>query len=59
MEGMHDKKWDYEELNKFLANPKGYAPGTKMTFAGLRKAEQRADVIAFLRSKADSPLPLP
>jgi cytochrome c len=59
MEGMHDKKWDYEELNKFLANPKAYAPGTKMTFAGLRKAEQRADVIAFLRSKADTPLPLP
>lgn len=59
MEGMHDKKWDYEELNKFLANPKGYAPGTKMTFAGLRKPEQRADVILFLRSKADSPAPLP
>ncbi len=59
MEGMHDKKWDYEELNKFLANPKAYAPGTKMTFAGLRKPEQRADVIAFLRSKADSPAPLP
>ena len=59
MEGMHDKKWDYEELNKFLANPKAYAPGTKMTFAGLRKPEQRADVIMFLRSKADSPAPLP
>ncbi len=59
MEGMHDKKWDYEELNKFLTNPKAYAPGTKMTFAGLRKPEQRADVIMFLRSKADSPAPLP
>jgi cytochrome c len=59
MEGMHDKKWEYEELNKFLANPKAYAPGTKMTFAGLRKPEQRADVIAFLRSKSDSPPPLP
>jgi cytochrome c len=59
MEGMHDKKWDYEELNKFLTSPKAYAPGTKMTFAGLRKPEQRADVIAFLRSKSDSPPPLP
>jgi cytochrome c len=59
MEGMHDKKWDYEELNKFLTNPKAYAPGTKMTFVGLRKPEQRADVIAFLRSKSDSPPPLP
>ncbi|MBV8168875.1 MAG: cytochrome c family protein, partial [Alphaproteobacteria bacterium] len=45
--------------NKWLANPKAYAPGTKMTFAGLRKPEQRADVIMFLRSKADSPAPLP
>jgi cytochrome c len=59
MSDMHDKKWNYEELNKFLSNPKAYAPGTKMTFAGLRKAEQRADVIAFLRSKSDSPPPLP
>jgi cytochrome c len=59
MEGMHDKTWDYEELNKFLANPKAYAPGTKMTFAGLRKPEQRADIIMFLRSKADAPAPLP
>jgi cytochrome c len=59
MESMHNKTWDYEELNKFLTNPKAYAPGTKMTFAGLRKPEQRADVIAFLRTKNDSPPPLP
>lgn len=59
LEGIKDKVWDYESLNKWLANPKAYAPGTKMTFAGLRKPEQRADVIAFLRSKSDSPPPLP
>jgi cytochrome c len=59
LEGMKDKVWNYEELNEWLANPKTYAPGTKMTFAGLRKPEQRADVIAFLRSKSDSPPPLP
>ncbi len=59
LEGLKDKTWSYEELNKWLANPKAYAPGTKMTFAGLRKPEQRADVIAFLRSKSDSPPPLP
>jgi len=59
LEGMKDKVWSYEELNAWLANPKAYAPGTKMTFAGLRKPEQRADVIAFLRSKSDSPPPLP
>jgi cytochrome c len=59
LEGIKDKVWSYEEMNKWLANPKAYAPGTKMTFAGLRKPEQRADVIAFLRTKSDSPPPLP
>ncbi len=59
LEAIKDKTWNYEELNKWLASPKAYAPGTKMTFAGLRKPEQRADVIAFLRSKSDSPPPLP
>jgi cytochrome c len=52
-------KWTYDELNKFLANPRGYIPGTNMTFAGLPRDGQRADVIAFLRTLADSPLPLP
>jgi cytochrome c len=59
LEGIKDKVWNYEELNKWLANPPAYARGTKMTFAGLRKPEQRADVIAFLRTKSDSPPPLP
>lgn len=40
--------WTPEELDAFLANPKGYAPGTTMGFAGLPKAEDRANVIAFL-----------
>ena len=40
--------WSYEELNHFLANPKTYAPGTKMTFAGLKKVEDRAAVIAYI-----------
>jgi cytochrome c len=51
-------EWTYDELNKFLANPRGYIPGTNMTFAGLRDS-QRADVIMYLRSLADSPAPLP
>jgi cytochrome c len=50
--------WSFEELNKFLANPRGYVPGTNMTFAGLRDSA-RADVIAYLNSLADSPKPLP
>jgi cytochrome c len=52
-------KWTYEELNKFLTNPRGYIPGTNMTFAGLSRDSQRADVIAYLRTLSDSPLPLP
>lgn len=59
LSGMHDKKWTYEELNAFLTSPKTYAPGTKMTFAGLSKPEDRAAVIAWLRGQSDSPQPLP
>jgi cytochrome c len=57
--GMKDQKWDYEALSAFLANPKAYAPGTKMSFAGISKDGDRADVIAYLRSLADQPAPLP
>jgi cytochrome c len=51
--------WSFDELNKFLANPRGYIAGTNMTFAGLSRAEQRADVIDFLHTLADNPVPLP
>jgi cytochrome c len=54
-----DKPWGYEELNHFIDNPRAYAPGTKMTFAGLPKVEDRAAVIAYLRTLADTPAPLP
>jgi cytochrome c len=52
-------QWTIEELNAFLSNPKGYIPGTTMAFAGLPRGSERADVIAFLNSRADSPAPLP
>jgi cytochrome c len=52
-------KWTIEELNAFLINPKGAVPGTTMAFAGLPRGSERADVIAFLNSRADSPAPLP
>ncbi len=57
--GMADKAWDYAALDSFLASPKTYAPGTKMAFAGLKKAEERAAVILWLRGLSDSPRPLP
>jgi cytochrome c len=57
--GQDGIKWTYEELYRYLYSPKKYVPGTKMAFAGLKKDEDRANVIAYLRSLASSPLPLP
>ena len=51
--------WDYAALNAFLAKPKGYISGTKMNFAGLKKPQDRANLIAWMRAKADSPAALP
>ncbi|MGX9351443.1 c-type cytochrome [Shimia sp. W99] len=45
--------WSPENLDGFLANPKGFAPGTKMSFSGLKKATDRADLIAYLDSLDD------
>ena len=55
----HGGTWDWNTLSEWLANPKKFAPGTKMTFAGLGNPEDRANVIAFLNAHSDSPLPLP
>lgn len=48
--GMSADSWTPENLNAFLTNPKTYAPGTKMSFAGLPKIEDRANVIAWLET---------
>ncbi|WP_184257140.1 c-type cytochrome [Rhodopseudomonas rhenobacensis] len=51
--------WSFDALNQFLASPKGYVPGTAMGFAGIPKDSERADVIAYLRSLSDAPVPIP
>ena len=51
--------WNFEELNNFLYNPKKYIQGTKMNFGGLKKVEDRADLILWLRQNSDNPVPLP
>ena len=51
--------WTYDDLDRFLAKPKDFAPGTKMSFAGLKKSADRANVVIFLRSFGESPKPLP
>jgi cytochrome c len=54
-----EEVWSYENLNHWLTNPQAFASGTTMAFPGLPDAQQRADVIMFLRSKTESPPPLP
>ena len=51
--------WSYEDLNAFLANPKAFVEGTRMNFAGVKSAEDRAALIAYLRAQSSSPPPLP
>lgn len=51
--------WDYEHLSQFLLSPRKAVPGTAMGFAGLPKIDDRADIIAYLRTLSDNPAPLP
>ncbi len=51
--------WDWQNMSDWLKSPKAFAPGTKMTFAGLSKPEDRANIIAYLNQQSDSPLPMP
>jgi cytochrome c len=51
--------WTFDELNEWLHKPASYIPGTRMAFAGISDDQQRADVIAYLRSLAANPVPLP
>ncbi len=57
--GMSGQSWDFESLAGFLASPKKYAPGTKMSFGGIKKPKQLADLISYMRGQSGSPLPLP
>ena len=52
-------KWTYENLNKFITNPKGFVPKTKMTFGGIKRDQARADLLAFLKTLSDNPKPFP
>jgi cytochrome c len=52
-------EWTFAELNEFLTSPRAAVPGTAMTFAGISRPQQRADVIDYLHTLADNPVPLP
>ncbi len=53
------KTWTYDELNAFLAAPKKHIKGTAMGFAGLKKVDERANIIAWMRTHSASPVALP
>lgn len=59
LEKFKAQPWSYEALNHWLFKPSDYAPGTRMTFAGISSAKDRANVIAYLRTLAQTPVPLP
>ena len=56
---LYGKEWTFEELNGFLKKPATYLKGTKMSYAGLRKEEDRASIIKYLNQNSDSPKLLP
>ena len=51
--------WTFEEINAFITNPRAAIPGTTMAFAGIGQPQERADVLAYLRTLSDNPQPLP
>jgi cytochrome c len=51
--------WSFDELNHFIQNPKTDIPGTAMTFPGIPRATERADILAYLNTLSDNPAPLP
>ena len=55
----HKILWDFDHLNFFLEAPKKHVPGTAMGFAGIKKEDERANLIAYLRTLSDSPAALP
>ncbi|PZF78701.1 cytochrome c family protein [Aestuariivirga litoralis] len=59
MAALKDKPWTYEALNEFITNPKAAIPGTKMAFGGIKKDADRANLLAYLQTLSDSPVPFP
>jgi cytochrome c len=58
MASNHDA-WDFDKLFRYLKSPQAVVPGTKMSFAGLRSADDRVNLIAYLRTQSDSPMAIP
>ena len=54
----HEKAWTFDEMNGFLIKPKDWIKGTKMSFAGLKKENERAAVILYMNENSENPLPI-
>ena len=52
----YGKSWSFEEMNGFLIKPKDWIKGTKMSFAGLKNAKERAAVILYMNENTNNPL---
>ena len=59
LNGKNSESWSFDNLNEFMYKPRGYAKGTIMAFAGVKKDQQRADLIAYLATLSNSPAALP
>lgn len=59
MKAKSSEKWEAEQLDSFLKAPRQYMPGTSMAFAGLSRADTRADIVAYLNTLSNAPVPLP
>ena len=55
MKSLHDQKWTPEALNSFIESPKTIVPGTKMPYPGMKNAQDRANLIAWLKTQSDNP----
>jgi len=51
--------WDFDHLSYFIEAPKSHIPGTAMGFAGIKKEDERANLLLYLHTQADTPVPLP
>ena len=59
VKALADKTWGYDEMNAFVQNPKVAIAGTKMSFPGLSKTQDRVNLLAYLRTISDTPLAIP
>lgn len=59
LSAMKGERWSFENLSDFLKRPRDFIVGTKMSFAGMKADQDRADLIAYLNTLSDQPLPLP